>query len=68
MEIDQVQLADIEDAAHVPPGADIAGKQIGNMMWHSSEGFAQRPVSKPSDTRSFHIVVSESERNPVTRH
>jgi hypothetical protein len=30
MVIEQVQLADIEDAAYVPPGSDIVGKLMGN--------------------------------------
>lgn len=67
MVIDQVQLADIEDAAHVPSGSDIVGKQVGNMMWRSPEGHAQGPVNKPSDMFSFGIVVSESERDKKSR-
>ena len=30
MVIEQVQLADIEDAAYIPPGSDVTGKQMGN--------------------------------------
>jgi len=30
--IENVQLADIEDAAYVPPSCDILDKQMGNWM------------------------------------
>jgi hypothetical protein len=30
--INQVQLGDLEDAAHVPPGSHIIGTQAGNYM------------------------------------
>lgn len=58
MEISQVQLADLEDSAHVPPDCDIVGKQAGNWMWRSPEAHASGPVNKPSDMFSFGIVVS----------
>ena len=56
--IGQVQLADIEDAAQVPSGCDIVGKQVGNWMWRSPEAHAQGRVNKPSDIWSFGVVVS----------
>ena len=58
MVIEQVQLADIEDAAYVPAGSDIMGKQVGNWMWRSPEAHAQGRVNKPSDIFSFGVVVS----------
>jgi serine/threonine protein kinase len=65
MVIEQVQLADIEDAAYVPPGSDIMGKQVGNLMWRSPEAHAQGRVNKPSDIFSFGVVVShQAHRNP----
>lgn len=54
----KVQLADIEDSAHVSPGYDILGKQVGNWMWRSPEAHAQGRVNKPSDMFSFGVVVS----------
>lgn len=54
----QVQLTDIEDAAHVPPGCDILGKEVGNEMWRSPEAHAQGRVNRPSDMFSFGVVVS----------
>lgn len=60
MEINQVQLADLEDSAHVPPECDIVGKQAGNWMWRSPEAHTSGPVNKPSDMFSFGIVVSSS--------
>jgi len=56
--IEQVQLADIEDAAYVPPGCDIVGKQVGNCLWRSPEAHTQGRVNKPSDILSFGVVVS----------
>ena len=55
--IQHVQLADLEDAAYVPPGSNIVGKQVGNEMWRSPEAHAQGPVNKPSDIFSFGVVV-----------
>lgn len=62
MTVEQVQLADIEDAALIPSDSDIAGKQVGNMMWRSPEGHAYGPINKPSDIFSFGIVVSSGRR------
>jgi len=56
--IEQVQLGDLEDAAHIPPGSHMIGKQIGNWMWRSPEAHARGPVNKPSDIFSFALVVS----------
>lgn len=67
MEIDQVQLADLEDSAHVPPNCAIFGKQVGNWMWRSPEAHASGPIHKPSDMFTFGIVVSGSDpcRRPL---
>lgn len=56
--IDKVQLGDLEDAAHIPAGCDMVGKQAGNWMWRSPEAHARGPVNKPSDIFSFALVVS----------
>ncbi|KAL4896926.1 hypothetical protein BDV59DRAFT_81954 [Aspergillus ambiguus] len=58
--VDQVQLGNLEDAAHIPPGCDMVGKQAGNWMWRSPETHARGPVNKPSDIISFALVVSLS--------
>lgn len=58
MIVKQAQLTDIEDAAYVPPGCDIVGRQVGNWMWRSPEAHAQGRVNKPSDMFSFGVVVS----------
>ncbi|KNG88038.1 hypothetical protein ANOM_004084 [Aspergillus nomiae NRRL 13137] len=52
----QVQLGDLEDAVHIPPGCDMVGKQAGNWMWRSPEAHARGPVNKPSDVFSFALV------------
>ncbi|QSS60257.1 hypothetical protein I7I51_05054 [Histoplasma capsulatum] len=54
--IDRVQLGDLEDAAHIPPGSHMIGKQVGNWMWRSPEAHAKGPVNKPSDIFSFALV------------
>ncbi|KAL2872746.1 putative calcium/calmodulin dependent protein kinase [Aspergillus lucknowensis] len=54
--VHQVQLGDIEDAAHIPPGCDMVGKQPGNWMWRSPEAHARGPVNKPSDIFSFALL------------
>ncbi len=58
MVIEQVQLADIEDVARVPPGSDIVGIQVGNWMWRSPEAHMEGRVNKPSNIFSFGVVVS----------
>ena len=60
--IEQVQLADIEDAAYVPPGYDIVGKQVSNWMWRSPEAHAQGRVNKPFDIFSFGVARSSMHR------
>ncbi|KAL3471236.1 kinase-like protein [Aspergillus californicus] len=54
--IDKVQLGDLEDAAHMPPGSAMIGKQAGNWMWRSPEAHARGPVNKPSDIFSCALV------------
>lgn len=56
--IERAQVGDLEDAAHIPPGSHMVGKQAGNWMWRSPEAHAQGPVNKPSDIFSFALVVS----------
>ena len=51
-------MADIEDAAIVPPGSAIMGRQLGNWMWRSPEAHAEGPMHTPSDIFAFGIVVS----------
>ncbi|PYI08835.1 kinase-like protein [Aspergillus sclerotiicarbonarius CBS 121057] len=52
----KVQIGDLEDAAHIPAGSDMIGKQAGNWMWRSPEAHASGPVNKPSDIFSFALV------------
>ncbi|KAH8723994.1 kinase-like domain-containing protein, partial [Phaeosphaeriaceae sp. PMI808] len=54
--INQVQIADIEDAAYVPGDCAIVGRQAGNWMWRSPEAHASGQVHKPSDIFTFGIV------------
>ncbi|KAL8717814.1 MAG: hypothetical protein Q9225_004987 [Loekoesia sp. 1 TL-2023] len=63
--LEQVQLADLEDAAHVPPGMSIYGLQTGNYMWRSPEAHASHYVNKPSDMFSFGIVCVYAVRKRV---
>ncbi|KAL4922583.1 kinase-like protein [Aspergillus aurantiobrunneus] len=54
--IHTVQLGDLEDAAHIPQGCDMVGKQAGNWMWRSPEAHARGPVNKPLDVFLFVLV------------
>lgn len=56
--IQQVQIADIEDAAYIANDQALIGRQVGNWMWRSPEAHASGQVHKPSDIFSFGIVVS----------
>ena len=57
---DCVQVVDIEDAAYVPDGCAIVGRQAVNWMGQSPETRASSLVHKLSDIFSFRIVVSLS--------
>ncbi|KAK2766244.1 hypothetical protein FQN54_007761 [Arachnomyces sp. PD_36] len=54
--LERTQLGDLEDAAYIPPGSHMIGKQAGNWMWRSPEAHAAGPVNKPSDIFSFALV------------
>ncbi|KAH7363707.1 kinase-like domain-containing protein [Pyrenochaeta sp. MPI-SDFR-AT-0127] len=54
--VEQVQVADIEDAAYVPEGCVIKGRQVGNWMWRSPEAHAFADVHTPSNIFSFGLV------------
>ncbi|TPX24389.1 hypothetical protein DIZ76_013735 [Coccidioides immitis] len=54
--IKRVQLGDLEDAAHIPPGSHMIGKQAGNWTWRRPEAHAKGPLDKPSDIFSFALV------------
>lgn len=58
MLVRQVQLGDLEDAGHVPPGSHIIGTQVGTYMWRSPEAHSEAGLGKPSDMFSFGVVVS----------
>lgn len=58
VEITQVKIADIEDAAYVPENCVISGRQFGNWMWRSPEAHASAHVHTPSDIFSFGLAVS----------
>jgi serine/threonine protein kinase len=56
--VEQVQVADVEDAAYVPENCVIRGRQVGNWMWRSPEAHASAAVHTPSDMFSFGLVVN----------
>jgi serine/threonine protein kinase len=56
--VEQVQIADLEDAAYVPNDSVIRGRQVGNWMWRSPEAHVSAEVHTPSDMFSFGLVVS----------
>jgi serine/threonine protein kinase len=55
--IQQVQVADIKDAAYITDDCAIVGRQVGNWLCRSPEAHASGLVHKPSDIFSFGIVV-----------
>ncbi|KAH9906022.1 protein kinase-like domain-containing protein [Xylariomycetidae sp. FL2044] len=54
--VDRVQLSDLEDSTHIPPGQALRGLQVGNQLWRSPEAHVQGAVGKPSDVFSMAIV------------
>jgi serine/threonine protein kinase len=53
-----VQLADLENAAYLPPGRCIKGMLAGNEDWRSPEAHFKGELNKPADVFSFGAVVS----------
>jgi serine/threonine protein kinase len=56
--IEQVQITDLENAAHLPSGKAVKGMLAGNENWRSPEAFYRGRLSKPTDIYSFGVVVS----------
>ncbi|KAI1260242.1 kinase-like domain-containing protein [Xylariaceae sp. FL1019] len=54
--VERVQLSDLEDSTHIPPGQALNGVQVGNQLWRSPEAHVQGAVGKPSDVFSLAIV------------
>ncbi|OTB01939.1 hypothetical protein M426DRAFT_323039 [Hypoxylon sp. CI-4A] len=54
--VDRVQLSDLEDSTHIPPGQALRGLQVGNQFWRSPEAHVQGGVGKPSDIFSLALV------------
>ncbi|OTA81845.1 hypothetical protein M434DRAFT_85157, partial [Hypoxylon sp. CO27-5] len=54
--VDRVQLSDLEDSTHIPPGQALRGLQVGNQFWRSPEAHVQGAVGKPSDIFSLALV------------
>lgn len=58
--VEQVQLIDVENAAHLPQGRCIKGMLAGNDNWRSPEAHFKAELNKPTDIFSFGIMVSAS--------
>ncbi|KAG4439251.1 hypothetical protein IFR05_005289 [Cadophora sp. M221] len=54
--VEQVQVADLENAAYLPKGRCIKGMLAGNDNWRSPEGQFKAELNKPTDVFSFGIV------------
>ncbi|KAF4628091.1 hypothetical protein G7Y89_g10060 [Cudoniella acicularis] len=54
--VDQVQVADLENAAFLPKGRCIKGMLAGNDNWRSPEAHLKGELNKPTDIFSFGIV------------
>ena len=63
--VEHVQITDVEDACHLPPGHAISGLQVGNWMWRSPEAHAQGPFNTSSDMFSFGLVVTFKETHTI---
>ncbi|KAI0017091.1 protein kinase-like domain-containing protein [Xylariomycetidae sp. FL0641] len=57
IEVDRVQLSDLEDSTHIPPGQSLNGMQVGNHFWRSPEAHVQGAIGTPSDIFSLAIVA-----------
>jgi serine/threonine protein kinase len=55
--VENVQLIDLENAAHLPDGRCIKGMLAGNANWRSPEAHLKGELNKPADIFSFGIVV-----------
>lgn len=66
--VDRVQLSDLEDSTHIPPGQALSGLQVGNQLWRSPEAHVQGAVGKPSDIFSLAIVVRLTPNLRITTH
>ncbi|KAI0475473.1 kinase-like domain-containing protein [Xylariaceae sp. FL0804] len=55
--VDKVQLSDLEDSTHIPPGQALQGLQVGNQFWRSPEAHVQGSVGTHSDIFSMAIVM-----------
>ncbi|KFY25144.1 hypothetical protein V493_04808 [Pseudogymnoascus sp. VKM F-4281 (FW-2241)] len=54
--IEQVQVTDLENAAHLPKGRCIKGMLAGNDNWRSPEAHFKGELNKPTDVFSFGIM------------
>jgi hypothetical protein len=60
IEVEEVRVSHIEDAAYVPPDSAIFGGPVGNVIWRSPEAHIRSRVTKASDIFSFAIVICSS--------
>lgn len=58
--VEQVQVTDLENAAHLPKGRCIKGMLAGNDNWRSPEAHFKGELNKPTDMFSFGIMVGAS--------
>ncbi|KAI1869466.1 hypothetical protein JX265_006556 [Neoarthrinium moseri] len=54
--VEQVQIADLENAAYLPKGRCIKGMLAGNDNWRSPEAHLKGELNKPADIFSFGVV------------
>ncbi|ROW10735.1 hypothetical protein VPNG_05086 [Cytospora leucostoma] len=55
--IQDVKLADLEDAVQLKPGTAIRGGVLGNKLWRSPEAWTGAVQGTPSDVFSFGVVA-----------
>lgn len=56
--VEQVQIIDLENAAYLPKGRCIKGMLPGNQNWRSPEGHLRGELNKPTDMFSFGALVT----------
>lgn len=66
--VEQVQIIDLENAAHLPKGRCIKGMLAGNDNWRSPEAHFKGKLNKPTDVFSFGAVVGgfNLDKKPLT--
>lgn len=61
--VEQVRIANLENATYLPNGKFIKGRLTGEHSWRSPEGHFKGKLSAPADMFSFATVVGYSPKS-----